>query len=87
MPLSAYVSQKEKKKGGTRQSGCARKPQRFFVAFNVAQLGRPPKLTENLLNMTLGFPSLPKSAARARGLFFIFYFYFLDTLADTLFQK
>ena len=45
--LFRHTSPKKKKKGDTRQSGCARKPQRFFVAFNVAQLGRPPKMTEN----------------------------------------
>ena len=39
------------------------------------------------LKRTLGFAGLLKSGARARVLFFILYFSFEDTLADTLIQK
>ena len=39
------------------------------------------------LKRTLGFAGLLKSGARARVLFFILYFSFKDTLADTLIQK
>ena len=93
---------KRKEKSGTHQSGCARSPQRFFCFstprrgyvryncnynYNYSIVVLCCKGIGECLKRTLGFAGLLKSGARARVLFFILYFSFEDTLADTLIQK
>ena len=101
-PCSAYLPQKEKKKVARTNPGargapnvffCFSTPRRGYVRYNCnynynySIVVLCCKGIGECLKRTLGFAGLLKSGARARVLFFIFYFSFEDTLADTLIQK
>ena len=101
-PFSAYLHQKEKKKVARTNPGargapnvffCFSTPRRGYVRYNCnynynySIVVLCCKGIGECLKRTLGFAGLLKSGARARVLFFIFYFSFEDTLADTLIQK